>query len=189
MVLAIGFWFGFFFNLFFEFLRHCSILNFRSPYLIFSCNDRNREENKLQSIQSVSQMRSSYSLESYESQDFLDWHVGKTTVSAIYHSWSIVAYKWTGISKYHNWSLGTLYRRFEVSVLWLDVAPCFLLHRHGRHSSLPACVSLLPGQIRSTHLWAFCPSGSCSMLLLKFLLAGLKMYVLRHKRKSGTSES
>ncbi|KAJ7423838.1 hypothetical protein WISP_31873 [Willisornis vidua] len=35
--------------------RHCSILHFASPYPIFSCNDRNWEANKLQSVQSASQ--------------------------------------------------------------------------------------------------------------------------------------
>lgn len=169
------FWLLVFFFSFFEFLEHCSILSFGSPYLIFSCNDRNREENKLQSVQSISQYGKQLFLRVLWITRFPWLAIGKNNSDSYISQLSIVAYKGTGISKCHSWSLGTMYRRFKISVLRLDVALCFLLHRHGRHSSLPACVSLLPCQTCSTHIWAFCPSGSCSMLLHKFLLAGLKM--------------
>lgn len=188
MTIILHFWlWGFevlwgFFS-FFEFLADCFILNFGSPYLIFRCYGRNREENKIQSVQSVSH---------YGKQLFLrvlwitrlPWLTfGKTNSDSYIPQLSILAYNWPGISEYHSWSLRTLYRRCKVSFFCLDVDLCFLLRRHGRHSSLSDYVSLLPGQIHSTHIWAFHLSGSCSMLLHGFLLAALRLSFLKPEGK------
>lgn len=184
----LGFEVCFFFFSFFEFLADCLILNFGSSYLIFRCYGRNREENKIQSAQSVSHYGKQLFLRVLRITRFPGSAFGKNNSDSYIPQLSIVAYNWTGISEHHSWSLRTLFRRCKVSFFCLDVDLCFLLRRRGRQSRLLDYVSLLQGQICSTYIWAFHLSGSCSMLLHRFLPAGLKTYVFK-QIKSGTSKS
>lgn len=135
----------------FLFLDFRALLNlkFWISLLIFSCNDRYREENKLQSVQSVSQtdavipqipMNRMISLIGiWEKQQ---WQI---YITAIYYDMMNSYFQGSQLIP------GTLHARFKVSVLWLGVVLCFLLHRRGRHRS----------DMSISHLG--CPSGSPSM--------------------------
>lgn len=121
--------------LFFFFIIFRALLNleFWVSLLIFSCNDRYREVYKLQSVQSVSQSDAVISqipmnhmislIGIWEKQQ---WQL---CITAIYCGM---------MNRYFQGSQlipGTLHTRFKVSVLWLDVVLCFLLHRGGRQRS------------------------------------------------------
>lgn len=148
------FWYVFFVLCFWVFFifRALLSLEFWISLLILSCNDRYREENKLQSVQCVSQT------------DVVIPRIPVNHMVSLIGIWEkqqwqlyITAIYGGMMSRYfQGWQLipGTLHTKLKVSVHWLDAVLCFLLHRGGRHRS-PMSIS---------HLG--CPSGSHSIYII-----------------------